>query len=142
MLKLLLQGKDGEKDTITLGLEEGNIRELKKDHPIAFPVAEVGLNDPRFILITYNGPDWQKNKESLKQNPGLGFCFVLGDETLEKLKSGQDAIVETPDYNFVLVYGTDNEALCERFKGGIGPKTTVVRTGFAPGDAPNYFSSN
>ena len=139
MLKLLTKGGDGENDTVILGLDEGNISELKKDHPISFQALEVGLNDPRFILITYNGPDWEEYGESLKSNPGVGFCFVLHDETIERLRSGQDVLIGTPNYNFVLAYEKDLQALADRFKGGIGPETTVVNEGFAPGEEPQFF---
>ena len=142
MLKLLMKGKDGEKDTVTLGLEEGNIQMLKEDKPIGFPCTEIGLDDPRAIVIVYDGPDWKANAEAIESNPAIGFCFVLTDEHFDKLKSGNDAIIVTPDYNFVIAYGKDNQTLCDRFKSGIGPETRVVRTGFAPSDEPEFFSNN
>ena len=143
MLKLLSKGDNGKKDLVTLGLEEGNIEKLKDEQPIGFSASEVGLTDPRAILICYDGPDWRANKDSIASNPGIGFCFVFHDEQLDRLKSGEDLLVETPDYNFLFVYGKDSQTLCDRFKGGITHSTHVVTIGYAPGQAPElYFTQN
>jgi len=143
MLKILVKRKDA-KDLVILGLEEGNIEKLKEEQPIAFKASEVGLcvagfKDPRTIAICYDGPDWKANKNAIYSNPNIRFCFIFNDKQLEKLKLGQEIIIETPEYDFLFVYGKDGQTLCNRFKSGISSETIVKMKGFAPNDSPQLF---
>lgn len=121
----------GDTPLLVIGLSHDNVRQLKKNRPIVFDLAEISPLESLPICIAYTRPDG---------SAGLprgfrGRVFAFTDQTLERMLRGECREYDV-EIKVVVFVDRDEMAMEERLRRFITDQTIVRREGFPPSEVP------
>lgn len=132
MFKGLIRSDDGI--SIYIGLSHANIKRLRQDDPVVFNLKELGLPD-QIVAISY------KHEGGMAAFPtgfaGVGLAF--NDRAIDSMMHDEAVIpLQSGNLKFVVFVGETEQSMESMIRsyGGIGQKTVVSHSGFAPSDVP------
>jgi hypothetical protein len=135
MIKFHAIDKEDGFDIVGIVLDDNNLRELKLGHPIGFPCQAVGIPG-KMVVVAYKNEE--AKQVAANPYPTITFMFLLGDEALEKLKTGEEYIQEIPGkrLRFHISWTEDLDKVLREMQaaGCIDENTVVRRDGFSPSD--------
>ena len=130
MLKAMAKTDSGA--LLVFGLSNGNIKRLRRNEPIVFQAADVGLDSGETFIISY-----KFNGKCAVPHPHPENMALIGlsDASLKVMRE-KWIYLDAGKFRIVLFQGSREEDMERMLSQFITPETTVTHSGFSPSDIP------